>query len=169
MYQFNVRVYGLLIDEKKNILISDEQEYGMRFTKFPGGGLEFGEGLIDGLKREFIEECNAEIEVISHFYTTDFFVKSAFNNSQVISVYYMVKNINPLNLTIKTKVFDFDGVGDVLQSFRWVNLTDLKEEDFPFATDKQVVKLLSAPHPGPLQRRGRYKAFPLGNESKESK
>jgi len=142
MYPFNVRVYGLLINNDNEILISDEQEYGMRFTKFPGGGLEQGEGLIDGLKREFIEECNAAIEVISHFYTTDFFVKSAFNNSQVISVYYVVKNTEPLNLNIKTTVFDFDGEGDVLQSFRWVKLSDLKPEDFIFPTDQHVVKLL---------------------------
>jgi len=140
---FNVRVYGLLINNDNEILISDEQEYGMRFTKFPGGGLEQGEGLIDGLKREFIEECNVAIEVVSHFYTTDFFVKSAFNDSQIISVYYTVKNAEPLNLTIKTAVFDFDGEGDVLQSFRWVKLSDLKPEDFLFPTDKHVVKLLA--------------------------
>jgi len=142
MYPFNVRVYGLLINNDGEILISDEQEYGVRFTKFPGGGLEFGEGLIEGLKREFIEECNAEIEVISHFYTTDFFVKSAFNNSQVISVYYLVKNIRPLNLAIKTKVFDFDGDGDVLQSFRWVKLANIGTEDFLFSTDQHVARLL---------------------------
>src|SRR5258707_428143 len=142
MYQFNVRVYGLLINDNNEILISDEQEYGMRFTKFPGGGLEYGEGLIEGLKRGFIEECNAEIEIISHFYTTDFFVKSAFNDSQVISIYYKVKNLNNLDLTIKTLVFDFDGEGDILQSFRWVKLTDLRLDDFLFPTDQHVVKLL---------------------------
>jgi 8-oxo-dGTP diphosphatase len=140
---FNVRVYGLLINSDNEILISDEQEYGMRFTKFPGGGLEFGEGLVDGLKREFIEECDAEIEVLSHFYTTDFFVKSAFNDSQIISVYYTVNNIKPLNLSIKTKVFDFDGEGDVLQAFRWIKLNDLNEEDFTFPIDKYVAKLLT--------------------------
>ena len=87
MYNFNVRVYGLLINERQEILISDEQEYSYRFIKFPGGGLEYGEGLTDGLKREFLEECALDIEVVSHFYTTDFFVKSAFNDSQIISVY----------------------------------------------------------------------------------
>jgi 8-oxo-dGTP diphosphatase len=142
MYPFNVRVYGLLINDNNQVLISDEQEYGIRFTKFPGGGLEFGEGLIDGLKREFMEECNAAVEVTGHFYTTDFFVKSAFNDSQVISVYYRVKNTGPLNLTFKTKVFDFDGEGEVLQSFRWVKLTDLDSEDFLFPTDKAVAQLL---------------------------
>lgn len=142
MYQFNVRVYGLLINDKQEILISDEQEYGLQFTKFPGGGLEYGEGLIDGLKREFIEECNAEVDILSHFYTTDFFVRSAFNESQIISVYYMVKNTSLLNLTIKTIPFDFDGDGEVLQSFRWIKLADMKEEDLTFPIDKHVAKLL---------------------------
>src|SRR5882724_3787771 len=122
MYQFNVRVYGLLINERMEILVSDEQEYSMQFTKFPGGGLEYGEGLTDGLKREFVEECNAEVEILGHFYTTDFFVKSAFNDSQIISVYYIVKNTSPLDMLMKTTPFDFDGDGEVLQAFRWIKL-----------------------------------------------
>jgi 8-oxo-dGTP diphosphatase len=142
MALFNVRVYGLLINERDEILISDEQEYGMRFTKFPGGGLELGEGLTEGLKREFIEECNVEIVILSHYYTTDFFVKSAFNNSQIISVYYLVKNISPLNLDIKTKVFDFDGEGETLQSFRWIKLNELSAAEFTFPIDKHVAELL---------------------------
>jgi ADP-ribose pyrophosphatase YjhB (NUDIX family) len=139
---FNVRVYGILINDNNEILISDEQEYGMRFSKFPGGGLEYGEGLTDGLKREFVEECNTEVEIINHFYTTDFFVKSAFNDSQIISVYYIVKAVSDLNFMTKTTIFDFDGEGDVLQSFRWVNLKDLTTDELTFPTDKYVAELL---------------------------
>ena len=142
MYPFNVRVYGLLINQNNEILISDEHEYGIDFTKFPGGGLEYGEGLTDGLKREFVEECNTEVAVVSHFYTTDFFVKSAFNDSQIISVYYIVKAITNLDVIIKTIPFDFDGDGEVLQSFRWVKLENLRPEDFTFPTDQHVAKLL---------------------------
>ncbi|TDG35913.1 NUDIX domain-containing protein [Pedobacter changchengzhani] len=142
MTYFNVRVYGLLINEKHEILVSDEQEYGVKFSKFPGGGLEFGEGLIDGLKREFMEECNAEIEVISHFYTTDFYEKSSFNESQLISIYYLVKEIAPLKLNFKSKIFDFDGEGEILQAFRWVNIALLDIDEITFKTDKTVVKLL---------------------------
>lgn len=142
MEYFNVRVYGLLLNENDELLISDEQEYGMRFTKFPGGGLELGESLIEGLKREFMEECNLEIEIVGHFYTTDFLVKSAFNNSQIISVYYLVRSISPVNLIIKNIPFDFDGEGEVLQAFRWVPLTSLSIADFEFPTDKRVVELL---------------------------
>ena len=140
---FNVRAYGLLVNEANQILVSDEKEYGRLFTKFPGGGLEYGEGLIDCLKREFLEECNVEVEVLSHYYTTDFFVKSAFGDAQIISVYYKIKAISLLDLCIKTNPFDFDGEGEVLQAFRWVNLADLQPEDMTFPIDQHVVKLLT--------------------------
>ena len=142
MYKFNVRVYGLLINDKNEILLSDEEEYGYRFIKFPGGGLEYGEGLIDALKREFLEECNAEVEVLEHFYTTDFFIQSAFNDSQVISVYYLVRPVSELILNFKVKVFDFETEGELLQAFRWRNLKDLSIDDVTFPTDQKVIKLL---------------------------
>jgi 8-oxo-dGTP diphosphatase len=142
MYPFNVRVYGLLINDNQEILVSDEHEYGMNFTKFPGGGLEYGEGITDGLKREFIEECNTDVAVVSHFYTTDFFVKSAFNDSQIISIYYRVKALTKLDVAIKNIPFDFDGEGTVPQAFRWIKLADLQPEDFTFSIDQHVAKLL---------------------------
>lgn len=142
MSYFNVRVYGLIINHNNEVLVSDEEEYGIRFSKFPGGGLEFGEGLLDGLKREFIEECNAEIEIISHFYTTDFFEKSSFNDSQVISVYYLVKEKAPLVLAFKNKIYDFDTEGELLQAFRWVKIQDLDLNEITFKTDKVVAQLL---------------------------
>ncbi|RDC58598.1 NUDIX domain-containing protein [Pedobacter chinensis] len=148
MSYFNVRVYGLLINENNEVLVSDEEEYGIRFSKFPGGGLEFGEGLIDGLKREFMEECNAEIEVLSHFYTTDFFEKSSFNDSQVISVYYMVKEKAPLQLAFKTKIYDFDSEGEILQAFRWVAIKKLSINEITFRTDQTVAQLLKDQYSG---------------------
>jgi 8-oxo-dGTP diphosphatase len=140
---FNVRAYGLLVNEANQILISDEKEYGRQFTKFPGGGLEYGEGLIDCLKREFLEECNVEVEVLSHYYTTDFFVKSAFGDAQIISVYYTVKAVSGLDMCVKTIPFDFDGEGEVLQAFRWISLDELKPEIMTFPIDQHVVKLLN--------------------------
>jgi ADP-ribose pyrophosphatase YjhB (NUDIX family) len=155
MYKFNVRVYGLLINEHDEVLLSDEQEYGHRFIKFPGGGLEYGEGLLEGLKREFIEECHTEVEIVSHFYTTDFFVKSAFNDSQIISVYYTVMNTTQLDLSFKITPYDFDEQSDIMQAFRWVKLSELTEDDVTFPTDKHVVKLLkqqAPPKPSPEGR-----------------
>ena len=142
MSYFNVRVYGLLINPQNEVLVSDEEEYGVRFSKFPGGGLELGEGLLDGLKREFMEECQAEIDIIRHFYTTDFYEKSSFNDSQLISIYYLVQEKAPLQLAFKTKVFDFDSEGEILQAFRWVNIADMIIDDITFKTDQVVARML---------------------------
>ena len=147
MYQFNVRVYGLLFNENNHILISDEEEYGFQFSKFPGGGLEYGEGLIDALKREFVEECQTDIEVLEHFYTTDFFIKSVFNESQVISVYYLVKPVSGIDLDFREMPFDFLEKGDVLQAFRWKCIHELNREDLTFPTDQKVLELLKEKWP----------------------
>ena len=140
MSYFNVRVYGLLVNENNEVLISDEQSGGRTFSKFPGGGLELGEGLADALKREFVEECNAEIEILSHLYTTDFYEQSSFNDSQILSIYYLVRAVQPLLMNFKTAVFDFDE--GTLQSFRWVALDKLSTEDVTFKTDKTAIELL---------------------------
>ena len=55
--KLNLRVYGLLLNNNGEVLLTDESRFGMEFTKFPGGGIELGEGISDCLKREFIEEC----------------------------------------------------------------------------------------------------------------
>lgn len=138
MSYFNVRVYGILVNERNEVLISDEQQGGRQFSKFPGGGVEFGEGLTEALKREFMEECNVEIEVVRHIYTTDFYERSSFNESQILSVYYQVRTLTPLSVRIKTFAFDFDT--DTLQSFRWISLDLLSTDDVTFRTDKVAVE-----------------------------
>jgi 8-oxo-dGTP diphosphatase len=148
MKSFNVRVYGILVHEDK-VLVSDEHIKGMNITKFPGGGLEYGEGTIECVIREFKEELDLEIEVISHFYTTDFFVNSAFSsNNQVISIYYLVKsrnNFDPLapGLKIKTNVFDFEKKKNGAQAMRWVELDKISENDFTFIIDKRIGDMLN--------------------------
>jgi 8-oxo-dGTP diphosphatase len=140
---FNVRVYGLLMNEQQQILLSDEEEFGKRFIKFPGGGLEYGEGLIEGLKREFIEECNLSIEIDHHFYTTDFFVESVFGGGQLISVYYLVTPKQDINFKLADFEFDFaEQEISAKQSFRFVSIKDLEEKHVTFPVDKHVVNLL---------------------------
>ncbi|MBT6438693.1 MAG: NUDIX domain-containing protein [Flavobacteriales bacterium] len=140
---FNIRVYGLLFNEQGDVLVSDEERFGNRFTKFPGGGLEFGEGLTDCLKREYIEELNQNIEVINHFYTTDFYQKSAFDNQdQLISIYYVVKPIGVVNFKISKNPFDFNRKSAVFQSFRFIPVKTLSENNFTFPIDKHIARLI---------------------------
>src|SRR6478735_5720833 len=108
MALFNVRVYGVLIDSRKRLLVSDEYIRGGYFTKLPGGGLEIGEGTRDCLAREFMEETGLKVTVGEHIYTTDFFQISAFNKKdQIISIYYCVHTAEPIDIPIKTRPFDF--------------------------------------------------------------
>ena len=142
--QFNIRVYGFLLDEG-SVLVTDEFRLGIYMTKFPGGGLQFGEGTIDCLKREFMEELNTPIEIISHFYTTDFYQPTTFlpSDMQLFNIYYRVKAEKPYRFQttlIKNDIPPFDGA----QSFRWVRLDELNEEIFTFPIDRFIVgKLVS--------------------------
>ncbi|WP_297091677.1 NUDIX domain-containing protein [uncultured Draconibacterium sp.] len=144
MGQFIIRVYGLIVNNKNEILLSDEFVLNTKMTKFPGGGLEFGEGLIDGLKREFEEECNGQqLKNIRHFYTTDFYQKALyFENAQLISIYFLADLHAPLKFRITNKAFDFEIEGAEQQSFRWEKIKDLKESDITFPIDKFVLNKL---------------------------
>ena len=133
---FNIRVYGLLINSDEEVLITDELRFGKAMTKFPGGGMHFGEGTIECLKREFREELGCEIEVIKHFYTTDYFQSSAFHSDhQLISIYYVVKGTPTLKGEKEPKEEND-------QSFRWISLSEISENDFTFPIDKKVAQLL---------------------------
>ena len=141
---FNVRVYGLLVNNGR-LLVSDEYCLGAYMTKLPGGGLEFGEGPIDCVVREFMEETALNIRVKSHFYTTDFFVLSQFSSKgQLISIYYEVETDDDLSklITVNHQYENLPTIEDA-QNLRWLNLADLKEDAMTLPVDKVVVKMLA--------------------------
>jgi len=145
---FNVRVYGILT-ESNRILVSDEIHKGVEITKFPGGGLHFGEGTGDCVVREFHEELSIKVNVIRHFYTVDFFQKSAFNpKQQVISIYYLVESdeCNKIKTSIEKKFPDPSVSG--YQEFRWVEYSSLSRDEFTFPIDKKVAELLIEEYQG---------------------
>ncbi|HTB99826.1 MAG TPA: NUDIX domain-containing protein [Bacteroidia bacterium] len=147
---FTLRVYGILINETKQVLVSDEYIRGNYFTKFPGGGLEVGEGTIDCLKREFKEEMNLEVEVGDHIYTTDFYQQSAFNpEHQIIAIYYFVKALEPIAVPLRNKPFDFDETqlrvyNEVQQTetVRFIDWDDFSAETVTLPIDKIVAEII---------------------------
>jgi ADP-ribose pyrophosphatase YjhB (NUDIX family) len=150
MALFNVRVYGILLDSQKRLLVSDEFIRGDYFTKLPGGGLEIGEGTRDGLAREFVEETGITVAVGAHLYTTDFFQISAFNNKdQIISIYYFVHSNECENIKTSEIPFDFTPIQiadktATAESFRWVALEDINEETMSLPIDKVAIQILKA-------------------------
>ncbi len=146
---FTIRVYGILADTENNILVSDEIIQGKFYTKFPGGGLEIGEGTKDCLVREFKEETGLTITVKAHLYTTDFYQPSAFNETQqVLSIYYLVEATDLSRLVCKTRRFDFSedqlSGKNQQENFRWMPLASLSENEMTLPIDKIVVRLLKS-------------------------
>lgn len=135
---FTIRVYGILINERKEVLISDERLGGFEFTKFPGGGLEYGEGLVDGLIREFQEECQLDVDVIRHVHTTEQFVQSAINQRQVIAVHYEVSTHGEPRGHFSDVRFDFADREADGQVFRWIPLREFDVDELTFDTDKEA-------------------------------
>jgi 8-oxo-dGTP diphosphatase len=150
MGQFNLRVYGILINEQHQLLVTDELIRGGKFTKFPGGGLEFGEGTRDCLKREFLEEMNLKVEVLEHIYTTDFYQESAFRpGDQIISIYYRVRPLETIAVRLSTTPFDFDSAQmqqyaeqRETESFRFIDMAAVSEESVTLPIDKLVVRMI---------------------------
>jgi 8-oxo-dGTP diphosphatase len=137
--QYTIRVYGLLINPLREILLADEFWFGKRMTKFPGGGLIPGEGTIDCLRREFREELSVELINIRHFYTTDFYQPTELISPprQLISVYYLVDTPDYDAIPVKQRPFDFDDQEGAM-AFRWLHLSKLSPEELTFPIDKMV-------------------------------
>ncbi len=149
--KFNIRVYGLLINTKNEILLSDEYVLSTYMTKFPGGGLKYGEGTLDGLKREFREELNIDISIESHFYTTDFFQPTLFfENTQLISIYYLVSSLEVSKIITSDIPFNFTKK-EGNQAFRWESITKINTDEVTFPIDKIVITKLKAQFTSPLQ------------------
>ena len=150
MNKFNVRVYGILLSNTKQVLVSDEFIRGKYYTKFPGGGLEFGEGTRDCLKREFKEEMNLDVSIEDHIYTTDIFQMSAFNIAhQLISIYYFAKALQPITVPLRKLEFDFDekqlaiySKTEQIETFRFINWENFSADAVTLPIDKIVASLL---------------------------
>lgn len=146
---FNLRVYGVLINDQQ-VLVSDEYIRGKYYTKFPGGGLELGEGTRDCLKREFKEEMDLDVEVGDHIYTTDYFQMSAFNpEHQIISIYYAVKALQKITAPLRDKEFDFDedqmkiySEKNEIETFRFINLNEFSSDSVTLPIDKIVASII---------------------------
>ena len=79
------------------------------------------------------------MEGVVHFYTTDFFIQSAFNeNHQVLGLYYKAD--------VAPEWSDrFRGPGKIPSNngeeyFRWVKVESLRAEDFTFQADQAAIR-----------------------------
>lgn len=138
--KFNVRVYGLLVKDHK-ILLSREQIDDFKMLKFPGGGLEFGEGLRQAMIRELKEELEIEPDRLEQFYIAEEYVQSKLRaNEQVIAVYYRIEHQNAISLKPKVQDTAFGNKNEL--EFELRQLNESLVDELSFETDKQALTRL---------------------------
>jgi ADP-ribose pyrophosphatase YjhB (NUDIX family) len=140
---YNIRVYGLWINDQKQVLVTDELRMGQKMTKFPGGGHEVGEGLASAVMREWKEELFSDIQVHKLFYINDFLQVSAFDpKEQLLAIYYLVSPLSTPPVLISLEKYDFEEEVEGAQSFRWIALSEISAQDFSFPIDQIVGSML---------------------------
>ena len=140
MNRFTQRTYGILINKKQEVLISDEFRFGRYFRKFPGGGVEKGEGILDALKREFKEELSLEIDSHEFLFFNDYFQQSSFNpNIQVTCFYYLVKCSGAHDLKLESYEIPLTEDGEKQQ---WISINELNIETLTFPIDRDALRTL---------------------------
>lgn len=140
MSKFNLRVYALLINEKQEILLSDENRFGKFFTKFPGGGVEHGEGIQDALFRELQEELHLEISGADFFYFNEFHQASAFDQSNLVAFYYIV-NIQKAAVPLQEEGYNIPFEKEQ-ELQRWKAIHELQKDELTFPIDQKVLEKL---------------------------
>lgn len=142
--RINVRVYGILL-HKGRVLVSDEVFQGVCVTKFPGGGLQPGEGTLECLRREVKEEMAAEVLRPRHYYTTDFFQQSAHRpEDQIISIYYTFEIADPDSVATGVPAPGKDRAPG--QQLRWLHLDRAQVADMDLPIDRVVLRALLLEH-----------------------
>lgn len=141
---FTIRVYGLLTKPPDLVLVTDELRFGTAMTKFPGGGLELGEGTRTCLEREFMEELGVKISTLEHFYTTDYYQETALTTKpmQLISIYYFVESDQTEGIKTVEQAFAFESHQEGEQVFRWISIRDAHPSEITFPIDKLVFEML---------------------------
>lgn len=130
--KINVRAYATIVKEGR-VLALREEYVGEQLLKFPGGGVEFGEGVMECLRRELEEELNIKVENVQHLYTQEDFVLSKFrDNEQLLSIYYDAKMVDENELII---------MDPCIEKIEWISL-DIEENPFPLAVDKIAFSVL---------------------------
>ncbi len=136
---FNVRAYGLW-ESGGHLLASREVVKGRTLLKFPGSGVEIGEGPADTVVREFEEEMGLKVEVVGHVYTTDFYVPSFLDpKDQVISIYFQVRPLAEFEASQPGLKSREEG-----QELHWIDWKGIPSDTFPLPIDRVVLEKLQS-------------------------
>lgn len=129
-----------MLNDSNELLLAEEFHFDMFMRKFPGGGLQFGEGPEDALRRELKEELDIEVQIGRHLHTTDIFIPSVFNaDHQVLGIYYEVAVPPGLEARFRDLNRNNWKNGDV--TFNWKSLDEIRSADLTFPMDIRALEV----------------------------
>jgi 8-oxo-dGTP pyrophosphatase MutT (NUDIX family) len=143
-YVFSYRVAGILIHNGKVLLQSVPDEPGFAF---PGGHAELGETNAQTLRREFLEEINADITVGDLKWLGEIFWPWGDKPCHQICLFYEISLIDDTQIPADGKFTAFETIeGRSFQvEYRWIPLGQI-DELLIYPT--QAIDLLKKPDSG---------------------
>ena len=106
-YIFNIRLTGLLI-ENNQILLVQQKLSDKRNWSLPGGRLEQGETISQGLIREMKEETGLDVEIVRMLYLCDV----AASSNTILHITFLLKRLGG-EIELPTNEFDKNPIRDV--------------------------------------------------------
>lgn len=119
----HVGIYGICKKREKILVIKKRRGPYKGLYDLPGGGIEFGENLEEALKREFMEEVNANIQnkgIIGNFdYSSLWDDDGVLTKTHHIGLYY---EVSLLSSSIKE-----DGDGHDSEGALWLHTSEIEQ------------------------------------------
>lgn len=127
---FRPTAYAIIV---RNGAVLAARDRGMPRFAFPGGGVECGERLLDGLRREVREEVGMAVTVgeLLHVRENFFYCDPVHTAWHAIIFYYQCA-IDPQDAQ--------PIVGDI-EEFRWIPILELRESDFQ-SVHADIIRIL---------------------------
>jgi len=113
-------VKALILHQNKVLLVKEVID-GEIVYDFPGGGLEYGESLIQALKREVKEEIGLEVKVKGVVGAWSFIVKGSQTQAVLIGYQCSLKDTDNLTIDLSHNPAKNEHIVDTL----WVDLDEL--------------------------------------------
>jgi ADP-ribose pyrophosphatase YjhB (NUDIX family) len=113
----DVRV-AIVILQGDKILLVQHKKKGRKYWLLPGGRVDFGENLIEAIKREMLEEANIKVKVGNLIFISDAISHDEEDKRHIINIFFEGEIIGG-----KLKI----GNEEILQRIEFVPITQLDE------------------------------------------